>query len=71
MPGDWDLALKVRDRLTATRRDFGNITVLVDHGDVKLRGPVSSYHLRQVAVDTAKSVQGVKHVADEMRVADE
>jgi osmotically-inducible protein OsmY len=68
MFADVDLALKVRDRLVSTRRDLGYVAVLVREGQVCLRGPVRSFHLRQVAVDHARRVQGVLHVIDEMRV---
>lgn len=70
MPADIELALKVRDKLAATRRDLGQLAILVVDGHVSLRGPVASYHLRQVAIDGARRVPGVRQVTDEMRVDD-
>jgi osmotically-inducible protein OsmY len=70
MPADIELAVKVRDKLAATRRDLGHIAILVIDGNVSLQGPVRSYHLRQVAVDRARRVPGVRQVTDEMRVDD-
>jgi osmotically-inducible protein OsmY len=70
MPADVYLALEVRDKLTATRRDLGRIAVLVEGGKVCLRGCVPSYHLRQVAVERARRVSGVRNVVDEMHVDD-
>jgi osmotically-inducible protein OsmY len=70
MPADIELAVKVRDKLAATRRDLGQIAILVIDGNVCLQGPVRSYHLRQVAVDRARRVPGVRQVTDEMRVDD-
>jgi osmotically-inducible protein OsmY len=70
MPADLELALKVRDKLTATRRDLGNLAILVHDGNVCLRGRVPSYHLRQMAVERARRVPGVRLITDELRVAD-
>lgn len=61
---------RIRDKLTATRRHLGNVAGLVDDGAVCLRGPVPSYHLRQMAIERAKRVPGVRLVTDEMQVAD-
>jgi osmotically-inducible protein OsmY len=71
MIADVTLALQVRDKLAATRRDLGWIAVVVDGGKVHLRGPVRSFYLRQVAVDRARSVAGAKQVLDEMRVEED
>ena len=70
MSADFELAVKIRDKLAATRRDLGNVAILVINGHVSLRGPVPSYHLRQVAIDRARRVPGVRQVTDEMRVDD-
>ena len=68
MGADLELALQVRDNLTATRRDLFYVAVLVFNGEVRLRGSVSSYYLRQVAVERARRVPGVRNVLDEMQV---
>lgn len=70
MPADSDIELQVRDKLTATRRDFGNVAVLVKDGEVRLTGPVRSYHLRQMAIERTRCVPGVRQITDEMQVAD-
>ena len=70
MEADLAIAIQVRDKLHATRRDLGGVAVVVDQGQICLRGPVASYYLRQVAVERARRVAGVYHVADEMRVED-
>jgi len=69
MTADLELALQVRDHLTATRRDLIYVAVLVLNGEVRLRGCVPSYHMRQVAVERARRVPGVREVVDEMQVA--
>ena len=70
MPADIELAVRIRDKLAATRRDLGNVAILVIDGRVCLRGPVPTYHLRQVAIDRARREPGVREVTDEMRVDD-
>ena len=70
MAADNELAIRVRDKLTATRRDLEQIAIVVIDGNVCLQGPVRSYHLRQVAVDRVRRVPGVRQVTDEMRVDD-
>ena len=70
MPADAALAVNVRDKLAATRRNLAEVAVLVDEGQVFLSGRVPSYHLRQLAVERARRVAGVLHVIDELRVDD-
>jgi osmotically-inducible protein OsmY len=70
MPADLELAAKIRDKLAATRRDLTQIAIQVIDGNVHLRGPVASYHLRQVAIDRARRVPGVREITDEIRVDD-
>src|SRR5688572_9010524 len=70
MRADTELAVHVRDMLSASRRDLCGIAVLVTDGQVRLFGPVRSFYLRQVAVEKARRVPGVRHVADEMIVED-
>jgi osmotically-inducible protein OsmY len=69
MSADLELALQVRDNLTATRRDLAHVAVLVFNGEVRLRGCVPSYYLRQIAVDRTRRIPGVRNVVDEMEVA--
>jgi osmotically-inducible protein OsmY len=68
MSADLALALQVRDNLTAARRDLIYVAVLVLDGEVRLRGSVASYHLRQVAVERTRRIPGVRNVVDEMQV---
>ena len=68
MPLDLQLALLVSEKLASSRRGLSNVAVLVVDGHVRLRGPAPTFYLRQVAVDRARGVPGVQHVADEMRV---
>jgi osmotically-inducible protein OsmY len=70
MPADVVLAMQVREKLAATRRNLGDVAVIVDAGHVHLRGRVPSYRLRQVAIENARRVSGVRQVVDELRVDD-
>ena len=68
MSVDLELALQVRDNLTATRRDLIYVAVVVLNGEVRLGGCVRSYHLRQVAVERTKRLPGVRELIDEIQV---
>lgn len=68
-PIDVDLAERVRLSLHAHRRGLRQITVGAKAGTVRLSGSVTSFFLRQMAVETASRVGGVLHVVDDLDVA--
>ena len=59
------------DRLTDDPRvDASNITVTVQSGEVTLNGTVPSRNEKRRAEDLAEAISGVKHVQNNLRVAD-
>lgn len=71
MQADLEIAIAIRDVLTATRRDLRRVGILVRHGVVRLCGAVPSPHLRHLALGAAWRVHGVVDVIDEIRVRGE
>ena len=70
-PGDEELKETVIDQLLWDDRvDAASITVSVDDGRVTLEGQVDSYQVRDAAVDTAWSVNGVDWVNDQLEVTE-
>lgn len=61
----------VNDRLTDDWRvDASNITVTVDKGEVTLNGTVTARAGKRRAEDVTEDVSGVKHVQNNLRVAE-
>lgn len=59
------------DRLTDDPRvDASNITLEVDKGEITLNGTVSNRREKRLAEDCVDSVSGVKHVQNNLRVAE-
>lgn len=61
----------VNDRLTEDRRvDASNITVTVEKGEVTLNGTVTERAAKRRAEDIVEDISGVKHVQNNLRVAE-
>lgn len=65
---DSSLANRVKLFLVAQRGGFREIGVRAEAGTIKLSGPVTSFFLRQTAIELAKRVAGVRHVIDDLDV---
>lgn len=65
---DQDLVERVAIFLQMKRPELGNLHVAANEGVVKLRGPVDSYYLRQLAISVTQHVAGVLDVIDKIKV---
>jgi osmotically-inducible protein OsmY len=61
---------EIRARLDSDERfpHAGEIAISEQEGTVTLRGSVTSFRERRAAVDVARRVRGVRHVADELAI---
>ena len=68
---DEELAKRVRLSLLAHRPELVTLQVdSLDPGTVRLAGEVQSFYARQIAVELARRVPGVRQVNDGIQVAD-
>lgn len=67
---DQDLAERVGLFLQMKRPELANLLVSAVDGEIRLRGSVSSYYLRQLAISVAQHVAGVLRVIDRIEVQD-
>ena len=68
---DADLQVRVSIALTLRqRRSLREINLEVADGVVQLEGNLPSYYDRQLALETARHVAGVRKVLDNLRVVD-
>jgi osmotically-inducible protein OsmY len=67
---DQDLAERVMLFLQLKRPELADLMVTADGGEVRLRGCVDSYYLRQLAISITKRVAGVVRVIDRIEVLD-
>ncbi len=65
---DEDLEKRVRLYLSARHPELGKLRVWVDGGTVRLAGPASSFHVRQLALSIAHHVAGVRRIVDDIAV---
>lgn len=63
-----ELAERVWNELTSFFHGFRCIHVWAEAGTITLSGRVKSYYSRQMAVVTAKGVEGVRRVIDRLAV---
>lgn len=68
---DRELASRVQLYLGTTRPVLSNVRVDAERGNVRLKGTVPTFHLRQLAVASARRVAGVRNVVDELTVKPE
>lgn len=65
---DQDLAERVSLFLQMKRPEIANLLVSAVDGEIRLRGSVGSYDLRQLAISVAQHVAGVLRVIDRIEV---
>lgn len=63
-----ELRQRVVLHLTTCRTELGGIDVLAEEGTVTLRGELPLFYLRQLAIERARRVAGVRLVVDRIEV---
>ena len=63
-----ELRQRVVLHLTSCRTELGGVDVLAEDGSVTLRGELPLFYLRQLAVERARRVAGVRLIVDHIEV---
>lgn len=63
-----DLADRVRRSLQAHSSGFAHVCVTATAAEVRLRGPVRTFYLRQRAIAVARQAAGARQVVDNLEV---
>ena len=68
---DYVLADRITTQLAETHRaSLRRLSVDVHAGEVTLRGSVSSFHERQIAIQTCRELPGIDRLIDAVEVAE-